>query len=830
MLLNTRSFLWFSDARRDMMHAARLLRRSPVLTITATLSLAIGIGANTTIFTVANALLFQPPAGVVEPYRLVDIGSSRGGVGFGPSSYPNYLDIRRRATTLDGVYAYLRFPQPMSVGGASTDGKAESIFGNVVAVNYFTVLGAVPAVGRLFGAGDSDQPGSSPVAVLSHLFWTRRFHKDPTIVGRTLTLNGHPFTVVGVASEGFHGTGVRALDVWVPMGMVATVTSQATLTDRAAGRLWIGGRLKPGVSVSQAAAEMDVIGQTLEREFQEQHHQTGLRLLASSPVPGNGGPVVAFLTLLMAIVSFVLIIACANVAGVLLARATARRQEMALRLAIGAGRARLIRQLLTETVLLFVLGGTTGFLLARGMTSVLVSRLPTLPFPVDLSLPLDGRVIAFTAGLSLVAALLSGLAPALDASKADVLSGLRNDAALVGRLRLRHAFVIGQVAFRIVLIIGAGLFIRALQRAASIDPGFDPHGVELMSIDLTQGGYTHMTGRRFVRELVDRVQQLPGVQTATIASGLPGGFEVRREALTVSGGSSPSRQAFVTVDWNVVEPGYFATLRTPIAAGRDFTIADRDGTQTVAIVSEAAARQFWPGQDAVGKYLSQPTWGPQGPTNPMRALLVVGVARDIQSSSAIDGLARACVYAPFQQQYVSNMTIVARTTRAQRIADELRALLASMNPNLPIVTAQTLDDSVALGLAPQRVAASVAGSLGIVGLMLTGIGIYGVTAYAVTRRTREIGIRIALGARRADIIRMVLREGLSLTLIGSVMGLIFAAAMSRVVAGFLFGIPPIDPITFVGTTVLFAAISLAACSVPVLRATHIDPTQALRYE
>jgi predicted permease len=832
MLFNTRPFLWLSDARRDMMHAARLLRCNPVVTITATVSLAIGIGANTTVFTVANALLFQPPPAVVEPSRLVDIGRTRRGVGFGPSSYPDYLDIRQRATTLANVYAYSRFPQAMSVGGAGNGGRADSIFGNVVTVNYLTVLGAVPAVGRVFGAGDSDQPGASPVAVLSHLFWTRRFNKDPAIVGRTLTLNGHPFTVIGVASEGFHGTGIRALDVWVPMGMVAAVTSQgtATLTDRGARWLLIGGRLKPEVSISRAAAEMDVIGKTLEREYQEQNRQMGLRVAESSPVPGNGGPIVAFLTLFIAIVSIVLIIACANVAGVLLARATDRRQEMALRLAIGAGRARLIRQLLTETALLFVLGGMTALVLARAMTSVLVSRLPTLPFPVSLSLTLDGRVIAFTTVLSLMAALLSGLAPAVEASKANVLSGLRNDTPRLGRLRLRHAFVIGQVAFSIVLIIAAGLFIRALHRAASIDPGFDSYGVELMSIDLTQGGYTNTTGRPFVRELVDRVRLLPGVQTATIASALPGGFEVRREALGVPGRSSPTSQDFVTVDWNVVEPGYFATLRTPIVAGRDFRADDRDGTPPVVIVSESAARQFWPGDSAVGKYLLQPTWSPQGPTNPMRTLLVVGVARDIQSSSLIDGLARAWVYVPFQQQYLSHMTIVARTTRGQRIADEVRALLASMNPNLPIVTGQTLDDSVALGLAPQRVAASVAGSLGMVGLMLTGIGIYGVMAYAVTRRTREIGIRIALGARRADVIRMVLREGLSLTTIGSAIGVILAAAISRVLAGFLFGIPPVDPMTFAATTVLFATIGAAACCVPVLRATRIDPTRALRYE
>jgi predicted permease len=829
---DARSFPWLDDARRDLRHAVRLLRRDPLFATTAALSLAIGIGANTTIFTVVNALLFQPPPGVVEPHRLVDIGSNRRGGDFGPSSYPNYLDIRQRTTTVDGVYAYSRFPEAISLGSAGTDVGADSIFGSVVSVNYFTVLGAVPAVGRLFGAGDSEHAGASPIVVLSHGLWTRRFNKDPTIVGRTLTLNRQPFTVVGVASEGFHGTGVRAGDVWVPVTMVATVNSRgtATLTDRAAGSLLIGGRLKPGVSVSRATAEMAVIGRALEAEYPEPNRGTGLRLLASSPVPGNGGPIVAFLALLTVIVSLVLVIACANVAGVLLARATARRQEIALRLAIGAGRARLVRQLLTETVLLFVLGGAAGLVLARGMTSLLVSLLPALPFAVDLSLTLDSRVFAFTIGLSLMAALLSGLAPALQASKTDVLPGLRDDAAFVGRLRLRHIFVIGQVAFSIVLIIGAGLFMRALQRAASIDPGFDPHGVELASLDLAQAGYTDATGPRFARELLDRVRELPDVQTATIASSLPGGFEVRREPLTVPGVPPPNGQRFFIVDWNIVEPGYFATLRTPIAAGRDFTIADRDGTQPVALVSEAAARQFWPGQDAVGKYLLQPTNGPHGPTGPMRSLLVIGVARDVQFSTLIDGLARSCVYVPLPQQYLSGVTIVARTTHGQRIAEELRALLASMNPNLPIGTAQTLEDSVALGLAPQRVAASVSGSLGIVGLLLAGIGIYGVTAYAVARRTREIGIRVALGARRADVIGMVVREGLSLTLIGSAVGLVFAAAISRVLAGFLFGIPPLDPVTFTGTTVLFAAIGLAACYVPVRRAMHIDPTQALRYE
>jgi len=719
----------------------------------------------------------------------------------------------------------------MSLGVAGIDGGIENVFGSVVTVNYFTVLGAAPAAGRLFSLADGEQPGSSPVTVLSHRLWTRRFSRDPGVVGRTVTLNGHPFIVVGVASEGFHGTGVRALDVWVPMNMVAAVTSPGTtaLTDRGRNWLLIGGRLKPGTTVSQAAAELNVVGRTLEREYPEQNRDVGLRLMALSPVPGQDGPMVAFVALLMVIVSCVLLIACANVGGVLQARAAARRQEMALRLAIGAGRARLVRQLLAETVLLFMLGGIAGLSLARAMTSLLISRLPTLPFPVDLSLALDTGVIAFAAGLSLAAALASGLASALLGSKTDVLPGLRNDTGLVGRLRLRHAFVIGQVALSLVLVICGGLFMRALQRAASIDPGFDPHGVELASVDLAQAGDTKMTGPSFARTLVDRVRGLPGVQAATIAASLPGGFEVRRESLAVPGVTPPDGRFFV-VDWNIVAPGYFATLRIPIAAGRDFAVADRDRTAPVAIVSEAAARQFWPGQDAIGKYLLQPAWGPQGPADPMRPLLVIAVVRDVQSSSLLDGLARPAVYAPLDQQYVSSLTIVARTTQGQRMANELRALLTSMNPNAPVMTAQTLEDSVALGLTPQRVVASVAGGLGIVGLILAGIGIYGVTTFAVARRTREIGIRIALGAARTDVVRMVLREGLSLTLIGSAVGLLFAALVSRVLAAFLFGIPPVDPVTFTATPVLFAVIGLAACYVPVRRATRIDPTQALRCE
>ena len=613
MRFNTRSFFWVADLQRDLVHAGRLLRRNPLVTVTAVLSLAIGIGANTTVFTVTNALLFQPPRGVAEPSRLVDIGSTRHGGGFGPSSYPDYLDIRQRATAVDGVYAYSRFPQPMSVAGDGTSEAAESVFGNVVTVNYFSVLGAVAAAGRLFGTGDSDHPGASPVVVLGHRFWSRRFNSDRAVIGRALKLDGQLFTVVGVASEGFHGTGIREVDVWVPVGMVTSAApAPQRLTDRSARWLLIGARMKPGVSISRAAAELSVIGSALEREYVEQNRDIGLAVSGTSPVPGHGGPLVAFLALIGAIVSIVLIIACVNLAGVLLARATARRSEMAVRLAIGAGRGRLVRQLLTETVLLFVLGGIAGVMVARVTTSLLVSRLPALPFPVSLALTLDRRAIAFAIALSLAAALLSGLAPAIEASQPDVVSGLRNVSRRPGRLRLRHAFVIAQVTLSIVLIITAGLFTRALHRAAATDPGFDPEGVELMSIDLAQGAYTDKTGRPFIREVIDRVRLLQGVLGATIASAVPGGFEVRREGLGVPGGSSEGGPGFITVDWNAVEPGYFATLRIPMVAGRDFRADDREGAAQVAIVSESAARQFWPGQNAVGKYPGATHLGPPG--------------------------------------------------------------------------------------------------------------------------------------------------------------------------------------------------------------------------
>jgi predicted permease len=829
---DARSFVWLDDARWDLRHGARLLGRNPIFTMTAAASLAIGIGACTTILTVAYAVLLRPPTGVVEPARLVDIGTSRNGVGFGPSSFPNYEDLRAQTTTLDGVYASNLFPQPLSFGTTGTGTGADRVFGTFVSTNYFRVLGAQPIIGRLFDARDSEQPGAAPLAVLNYTFWTRQFNRDTSIVGRTMLLNGRLFTIVGVASDGFHGTTVRTNDVWIPLNMIGDVTSQppSARADRGAVWLLVSGRLKPGVSLTQAAAEIDTIGRTLQQQYPTENRGTGLRLQSSSPVPGNASIIAALLALLMGVVLLVLAITCANVAGVLLARAAERRAEIAVRLALGAGRGRLVRQLLAETTLLFAVGGGLGLVATRGLISLLVTQLPALPFPVEVSLAVDHRVVITTAAVTFVAALLSGLVPAFQASKTDVVAALKDDARTPRRVRLRQAFVAVQVAFSIVLITVAGLFVRALQRAGSTDPGFDAHGVELASVNLSQAGYTDATGRQFAREVLDRVRALPDVQHASLALVLPGGFEVQRRALIVPGVTPPNGQRFFGVDWNVVEPGYFATLHLPFVAGRDFTADDREGRESVAIISEEAARLFWPAEDPLSKSIVQPTIGRPEQTTSARVLRVVGVVRDIRTSSLVDGLSRSLVYVPLQQQYTPMVTIVARSRSGGRLADELRKQVQAMNPNLATVAAQTLEGALALGLVPQRVVASVAGSLGLVGLLIAAIGLYGVMAHAVSVRTREIGIRIALGARRADVIGLFVRQGMSLTVVGAIGGLLLSAAASHVFAVFLFGVAPIDPLTFLSAAALCLAVGIAASYVPTRRATRIDAMEALRYE
>ena len=823
----------FDAVAQDARYAVRLLARNPLFALTAALSLAIGIGANTTIFTIANALLFRSPVGIADAGRLVDVGRTQDGRGFDNNSYPNYLDVRQRQTVFEDVYAFRTEPQPMSLavpGSPGGDAGAERIYSITVSGNYFTVLGVRPHAGRFFTSADGDRIGGSAFVVLSHKTWTRRFNGDPGVIGQPILLNGHPLTVVGVAPEGFHGTTILTGDAWVPIAMADWTMPRigaAILNNRTGVWLLMGGRLKSGVTVAQAQAEMDVIGRNLEREHPTENRGRGLKVMATAPVPGEGAAIVGgFIAILMGIVGLVLVIACVNLAGVLLARAAARRREIAVRLAVGAGRGRLVRQLLTEALMMFAIGAVAGLAIARVMTALLVGLLPSLPVPIDVSLPLDTRVVAFTLALSFIAAVASGLAPALHASRTDIVSNLKDGSlGRFGRLRLRHAFVVGQVALSLLLVVTAGLFLRALQRAATMDPGFDPRGVELTAIDLSMAGYDETRGRVFAHRLLDEVRGLAGVESAAIASILPlGGSGFSLGPVAVPGAAGPDGPQWTDADWNVVEPGYFATMRLALVAGRDFTGDDRDGARPVVIVNETLARRFWPGQDPLGREVLMSTGRQQTPR-----MVVVGVARDFKYRSLGDR-DRQFVFVPLQQQYIARLTVVARTAEGRRLQGEIRSLLARMDSNLPIVRAQTLEDYTAIGLIPQRVAASVSGSLGIVGLLLAAIGIYGVTAYMVTSRTREIGIRIALGAQRGDVMRMVLGQGMTLAAGGALIGLVLAAGASRLLGALLFGIGPMDPLAFAGSAILFCLIGLAACSAPARRATEIHAIEALRHE
>ncbi|HEY2382864.1 MAG TPA: ABC transporter permease [Terriglobia bacterium] len=823
---DARAFRFVDDFLQDVRYSMRVLVRNPLFILLAALSLAIGIGADTTVFSVANALLFRRPAGIREPNRLIDISQAKPGrIDVREVSYPQYIDIQERASTLDGVFLYEPMPRPVSLSGR--DG-AESIFATTVSVNYFEVLGAQPAAGRFFNSNDSTNGRSEPFAVISYSLWQQHFKRDTGAIGQTIRINHEAYAVLGVASEGFQGSSITTPDVWLPVG--GTPQDSLRLTMRGVGWALMGGRLKPGATTAQAAAELKAIGTALANDHPNEKRGLELRVADLSPIPGNLVlPVTGIFTLMIAFVSLVLVIACANLAGVLLSRATKRRREIAVRLAIGAGRYRLIRQLLTETLMIFSIGGVAGLLLSRGLTALLISQLPKTGIPFHLSTGLDGRVAAFTLGLSLISAVLCGLAPALQSSKTDVISTLKNDAtATTHRSRAQNVFVIAQVAFSIILVVAAGLFIGALRRMISLDLGYDPHNVELATVDLSMAQYGE-TGRPFIRELDERIRALPGVQESTIAALLPTDAGIRIGLRDVKADSPPPDpdQQPSSVAWNFVGPGYFSTMKIPFLDGRDFDAGDQTESQPVAIVSETAARKLWLGRNAIGQYLPAGVLASEGVN--ARAALVVGVVRDVRSMGR-DARIAPLIYRPLQQQYLPRVTIAARTTPGHRLAGEIRAALFSMNPNLPILTSQTLEEAADANVAGQRGAASVTGGLGLVGLLLASIGVYGVTAYTVAQRTREIGIRMALGAQRSQVTRMVLRQGMSVVGIGSTIGLALAFIASRLLQGSMLNIPPTDVATFAGAAALFIVVGLIACCVPVHRATRIDAMSALRHE
>ncbi len=817
---DARSFVMVHDVVRDARYAVRLLRRAPVFAATATLSLAIAIGATTTVFTAVNALLMQTAPGVTEPDRLVDISRMADRVGVEAINHEQYVAIRERATLVGDVFAYALNLTPMSWVNTPTDG-AQAVFADRVTPNFFTALGVTPAVGRMFTERDT-----APVVVLSDRFWHERLQRDPAVVGSAMRLGDQTFTVIGVARREFHGNTILAPDVWIPADSSGPIDTGL-----------VSARLKRGITLSQARAEMAGIGRDLPGaplSARQQAFFAQLRVDRSSPVPyGVRILVEGFFALLMAVVSLVLIVACANVSGLLLARAASRSKETAVRVALGVSQARLVRQLLTETVVLFAAGGAAGLLLSRGMTVAILRLLPSLPLPFEPSFVQDDRVVAFALGLSFAGAVAFGLAPAIQATRVDVLSLLKAQEQGSGAtIRLRRAFVVAQVALSLVLVIVGGLLTRALARTASVNRGFDAHGVDVISIDLATAGYTASTGRTFISDLERKLRSMPDTDAVALASGTPStgamGFQVEVPGAVASDNGSPFE-----VLGNTITRGYFATLRIPMVAGRDFAETDKDGAVRSVIVSQAAVRRFWPSlapHEVVGRQLLLQPYVLRGsPGRPLSLIpmTIVGIASDVLNGATT----RPYIYLPIQQQYEAAIKILVRTHAGRRGIPPVRELLFAMDRRLPVLAAEALEDQAGPAAIQLRISAAIAGSLGIVGALLAAIGVYGVTAYMVSRRTREIGIRVALGADRGAVIRMAIGEAVRTLATGGVLGLLLAAAAARVLGSRLqFGIVAVDPVAFAGTLTLFVLVGLAASYMPVRRALAIDPSRALRYE
>jgi predicted permease len=814
-----------SGLLQDVRHALRVLTRNPGFTIMAVVTLALGIGANTAIFTVVNEAMLRPRPGIGEPGRLVDIGRSDRGQGFDNMSYPNFRDYSQRNTTLSAMAAIDFEPRAVSLGGPA---GAQRIYATAVSGNYFDVLQVTSHSGRFF-LPEEDVRGGNPAVVLSYAFWQRQFHGDPALVGSTIKLNGFPHAVIGVASRQFRGTIPVAPDVWVPMSMLDRLRGSSGVLDcRECVFMVAVGRLKPGVTRAQAQAEFDSISAALAREYPRENEGRAAILFPSRSLPGTLQYLAgAFLALLMMLVTVILVIASVNVAGMMLARAAARRKDIAVRLAIGGSRSRIIRHVMIEGLMVFMAAGAFGVTVAIWMRDALLRLMPVLPVPVIFDLRLDWRVVAFALSMSLFSGLAASLIPALQASRPDIVRALKEESSAAGsRLRLRSALLVAQIALSVVLLTCAGLFMRAVSRAASIDPGFNMAGLHVVEMDLSLAGLQQQTGTEFVYRFSDALRRLPAVQSANWAWSVPldgGGRGLG--AFDVPGTRSPNGSSLWDFDWNIVTPGYFSTMQIPLLRGRDFNEADTGG-RSVAVINETAAASIWPGEDPVGKIFRM---GDPRDQTTMKTVEIVGVAQD-QKYRSLSDQPRNFVFLPLRQAYQPRLNLMVRTTDPATLFPALRALLHEINPDLPILNILSMRQYAALSMFPQQVASLVSRALGFFGLILSAIGIYAVMAFAVEHRTREIGVRIALGATSRGVRRMLLVEGLRLSAWGIGIGLVFSAAASQMLKGLLYGVSALDPTAFAVAPALVIAVAVLAILVPARRATRLDPLVALRHD
>ncbi|MDQ3253728.1 MAG: ABC transporter permease [Acidobacteriota bacterium] len=825
---------------QDIRYGARMLLKQKGLTAIAVLSLALGIGANTAIFSLADKLLFRSLP-VEAPERLALLTSVSVSPHFVGNifSYPDYADYRDQNEVFSGLITFSQiFPN------MQTSDRTERVPGEIVSGNYFDVLGVKPMRGRAFLPEENTTPGTHPVAVISYGLWQRQFGADLNLIGKTITLDDLGSTVIGVAPRGFNGTMVeRTSDIWVPMMMQPHLIPQGnSVADRRISWMRVMGRLRDGVSIAQAEAGIDVLAQQIKQAHNPQSAQSpklpySEQHIKLEPggrgISGLRGELSQPLMLLLAVVGSVLLIACANVANLLLARSLVRRKEIAVRLALGASRARLVRQLLTESILLAFVCGAVGLVVAPWITSLLLRFQPTINLAqTTLGDSIDARVLAFTLFVALLSGIVFGLVPALQSSRTDLIPALKDERVAIGRgesrFGLRNLLVIAQISLALMVLIGAGLFLKSLRNLFAIDPGYKTEDVLLVPLSLDSKNYDEAKGRGFYQQLMERIRALPGVAAVSSAKLVPLGGSWMTMSVFVEG-YTPLPDEETAISHNFVGPEYHQTMGIPLVQGRGFTEQDRVGAPGVVIINEAMARRFFAGQNAIGKRLRLSTEGP--------SLEIIGVARDGRYQKLTEEPAPYFYLPSLQQRYVSLMTLHVRATNPELdLLPAVRREVQALDPTMPISNVRTLAEQLSVSLATARMATTLTGLFGLLALLLAGIGIYGVMAYSVAQRAHEIGIRMALGAQTADVLKMILRQGMTLVLLGVVLGLAGAYVLTRYLESLinlsqmLYGVKVFDPLTYGVIVVLLTMVALFACFIPVRRATKVEPVVALRYE
>jgi macrolide transport system ATP-binding/permease protein len=807
---------------QDLRFGLRMLRRSPGFSILAVLCLILAIGANAAVFSWIEGLLFRPYPAVVDQERLMALGgTARGEPGGEPLSWPDFLDLKKNSTLFDTFFVSKITGTTLSIGD-----RAERASGSIVSANYFDAIGVHPILGRGFEPGEDIGRSAHPVTVISYQLWQGRFEGDPAIVGKTQRLNGVVHTIIGVTPENFRGTFVGwAMQFWVPASMEDTFEAGGyKLEDRGARWIEAYARRKPGVSPRQAQEEVSAIASRLEADYPLTNRGRGAQLWPLWQTPfNNARTLLPTLEIMLGAVLFVLLIACANVANLLLVRSFARRHEMTVRLAIGAGRGRLMKQLLTEGLILSALGAAGGLLVAHWSRHALVLLFPARA-GVRMYLPgeIDWRVLALSAGVCLSATLLLGLVPAFQSRNLDLSGALKADSAGVvggrGRTWVRSGLVLLQVSLSFVLLVGAGLLLQSLQKIRNSSPGFSTHDVVFTAVDLVTAGYDAQRAQSFQDELVVRVRALPGVESAAFARAIPLGFgSFSSTSIAVDGYQVPPEEQ-PTVEYNEVGPDYFVTMGIPLVSGREFRRADHENAALVAVVNETMAAQYWRGKDPIGKRVQV-----KG-----RWMQVVGVAKDSKYYS-IRETPKPFFYVPRRQNFTVGASLFIRTPlRPEMVATALTDELHMLDANLAAYEVITLQEQVDRSTSAQLAAVTLVGVLGALALVLAAVGLYGVMSYAVSQSTRELGLRMALGASASSVLRLVISRGLALMGGGALLGAAVALGLTRLLGNLLYKVSPRDPLAFGAAFAVMAIAALAACFLPAWRATRTDPARALR--